>query len=248
MLAAPGFTQVKSYKEIKTPALRTLNMPQPKRMQLANGMVILLMEDHELPLIRGSALIHGGSRDVPADKAGLVGILAGAWRTGGTQSKTGDQLDDFLESRAARVETGGDEDSTAVRLDVLKDDFDTVFPIFLEILQQSGVPPGQDRSREDAAQHRHLPPQRRAADDPRPRAEQARLRRRARRTRGRRSTPPSPRSRATISSRSTSASSSRTTSSSASAATSTPRRWRRSCATRSRRGRKVRRRPLRRRR
>ena len=136
VLASPVFSQVKTYKDIKTPALRTFTVPQPKRIELSNGMVILLQEDHELPLIRGSALIHGGSRDVPADKAGLVGILAGSWRTGGTESRTGDQLDDILESKAARVETSGSEDSTRVSLDVLKGDFDFVFPIFVEILQK----------------------------------------------------------------------------------------------------------------
>ncbi len=135
-LASPGFTQVNSYKEIKTPVLRTFTVAQPKRIALANGMVIFLLEDHELPLIRGSAFIHGGSRDVAADKAGLVGILAGSWRTGGTESKTGDQLDDVLESKAARVETIGGEESTRVGIDVLKGDFDFVFPIFVEILQK----------------------------------------------------------------------------------------------------------------
>lgn len=131
----PLTAQVTSVNEIRTPPLRKLNMPQPKRVQLDNGMVILMMEDHELPLIRGGASIHGGGRDLPAGKAGLTEILGSAWRTGGTESKTGDQLDDFLEARAARVETGADDDSSSVRLDVLKDDFDTVFPIFLDILR-----------------------------------------------------------------------------------------------------------------
>ena len=135
-LASPGFSQVSNYKDIKTPPLRSFTQAQPKRVELANGMVIFLQEDHELPLIRGSALIHGGSRDVRAEKAGLVGILAGSWRTGGTETKTGDQLDDLLESRAARVETSGSEDATRVSLDVLKNDFDFVFPIFVELLQR----------------------------------------------------------------------------------------------------------------
>jgi len=135
MFAAPSFAQVKDYRQIKTPALRKLNMPQPKRIQLDNGLVIFLIEDHELPLIQGSAAIRGGEREVPAEKAGLASIYSQAWRTGGTESKTGDELDDLLESRAARVETGGDEDSTSVSMNVLKGDFDTVFPIFLDVLQ-----------------------------------------------------------------------------------------------------------------
>ncbi|HKR63249.1 MAG TPA: insulinase family protein [Thermoanaerobaculia bacterium] len=135
LFALSGVAQVKTYRDIKTPALRSFSMPQPKRIQLANGMVIFLQEDRELPLIRGSARIRGGSRDVPAAKAGLVGIYAQAWRTGGTATQKGDDLDQFLESRAARVETSGGADSTSVSLDVLKDDFDAVFPIWLDLLR-----------------------------------------------------------------------------------------------------------------
>lgn len=132
---ATAVAQVTDHRQIETPPLRDFAMPQPKRVELTNGMVIFLQEDHELPLIRGTATIRGGSRDVPADKAGLVSIYAQAWRTGGTAKRTGDELDELLESRAARVETGGSGDSTTVRLDVLKDDFDFVFPIFTEILR-----------------------------------------------------------------------------------------------------------------
>ena len=131
-----AFGQVKNYKDIKTPPLRSFTPVQPARVQLSNGMILLLQEDHELPLIRASALIHGGVRDTPAEKAGLVGILASSWRTGGTESKTGDQLDDILESRAARVETSGSEDATRVSMDILKNDFDFVFPIYLDVLRK----------------------------------------------------------------------------------------------------------------
>ena len=135
LVASGALGQVTSYRDIKTPSLRKFSMPQPKRIALANGMVLFLQEDHELPLIRGSARIRGGARDVPAAKAGLAGIYGQAWRTGGTTAKSGDDLDLFLESRAARVETGGGPDSTSVSLDVLKDDFDAVFPIWLDLLR-----------------------------------------------------------------------------------------------------------------
>ena len=135
-LIAPSFAQVSDYREIRTPPLHTMKIEQPKRIQLANGMVIFLMEDHELPLIRGSARIRGGSADVPANKAGMAGIYGQVWRTGGTQSKTGDELDDFLEARAARVEAGAGQDSTNISMNILKNDFDAVFPIFVDLLQR----------------------------------------------------------------------------------------------------------------
>ncbi len=134
-LAGPVMAQVKDPRQITTPPLRSFKVPQAKRVALPNGMVILLMEDRELPLISGTARIRGGARDIPAQKAGLLGILSQSWRTGGTQSKTGDQLDEFLESRAAVVETGGSADSTSVTFNVLKNDFDTVFPIFLDLIR-----------------------------------------------------------------------------------------------------------------
>jgi zinc protease len=132
-LGAAG--QVTDYKDIKTPKLRQFSMPQPKRIALPNGLVIFLQEDHELPLVRGSALIRGGGRDVPAAKTGLIGIYGQSWRTGGTTTHTGDQLDELLEARAAHLETGGGVDSTSVSLDVLKGDLDTVFPLFVDLLR-----------------------------------------------------------------------------------------------------------------
>jgi zinc protease len=115
--------------------LPTFHPQQPKRIELSNGMVIFLQEDHELPLIEGSARIRGGSRNEPASKVGLVDIFSEVWRTGGTKAQTGDQLDDFLEVRAAKVETGGGPDSTTISLSCLKGDFDDVFKVFVDLLQ-----------------------------------------------------------------------------------------------------------------
>jgi zinc protease len=135
-LAASAFAQVTDYHDIKPVPLRKFSMPQPKRIALANGMVIFLQEDHELPLIKGRALIRGGSRDIPAEKAGMLSIYTQSWRTGGTAASTGDQLDELLDARAARVETGGGVDTTTVAIDTLKGDFDAVFPIFLDVLRK----------------------------------------------------------------------------------------------------------------
>jgi len=124
------------WKEIQAPALHAFHPQPPKRIQLSNGMVIFLQEDHELPFIRGTARIRGGSRDEPAEKAGLVQIYGEVWRTGGTRGKTGDQLDDYLEAHAAKVETSGAHDSTSITWDCLKENLDDVFKVFLELLHE----------------------------------------------------------------------------------------------------------------
>jgi zinc protease len=128
-------SQATNWNQVPIPPLPAFHPPQPKRIELSNGMVIFLQEDHELPLINGSARIRGGSSDEPADKTGLVDLFGEVWRTGGTKSQTGDQLDDFLEIRAAKVETGGGADSTTIGLSCLKGDFDDVFKVFADLLQ-----------------------------------------------------------------------------------------------------------------
>jgi zinc protease len=129
-----GLAQVKEWNQIQSPPLPTFQPQQPIRVQLSNGMVIFLQPDHELPLITAFAEIRGGSVYAPANKAGLVSVYGDVWRTGGTKTKTGDQMDDFLEARAAKIETSGGSDSTSIGLDCLKGDFDAVFALYLELL------------------------------------------------------------------------------------------------------------------
>ncbi len=124
-----------SWEKVPIPPLRPFHPQEPRRVELPNGMVIFLQEDHELPLIDGTIRIRGGSREEPADKTGLVAIYADVWRTGGTTSKTGDELDDFLEAHAARVEASDSADSTFLSWSALKENFDQVFPVVLDLLQ-----------------------------------------------------------------------------------------------------------------
>ena len=127
--------QATGWKQVPIPPLRSFQPKQPKRIQLSNGMVIFLQEDHELPLIDGTARIRGGQSSEPANKSGLMDIYGEVWRTGGTKSQTGDQLDDFLEVRAAKVETGGGPDSTTISFSCLKGDLDDVFKAFVDVLR-----------------------------------------------------------------------------------------------------------------
>src|ERR1700740_2014940 len=105
MFLSPASAQVADWTQIQIPPLPAFHPKEPKRIELPNGMVIFLTEDHELPLIDGVARIRGGSREEPASKTGLVQLYGEVWRTGGTKTQTGDPLYAFLEERASKVET-----------------------------------------------------------------------------------------------------------------------------------------------
>ncbi len=134
-VTAPAPSQAQPWKSIPIPPLAPFHPAQPKRIQLKNGAVIFLAEDHELPFISGFVEMKGGARDEPAAKAGLVSLYGDAWRTSGTTTQDGDKLDDILEEKAAKVETNGDNDSTSIGWNCLKHDEDQVFAIVLDLLE-----------------------------------------------------------------------------------------------------------------
>ncbi|HEY2117323.1 MAG TPA: hypothetical protein VGJ51_19635, partial [Candidatus Angelobacter sp.] len=71
-----------SWQKVPIPALHQFKPQEPRRVQLPNGMVIFLQEDHELPLIDGTIRIRGGSREEPAGKVGMISLYSEVWRTG----------------------------------------------------------------------------------------------------------------------------------------------------------------------
>jgi len=126
--------QSKPWEQIPVPPLKEFKPQMPKRIELKNGIVLFLQEDHELPFVSGSVLIPGGALDEPVTKIGMVGLYGESWRTSGTAKMNGDAMDDFLEARAAHIETSGGENSTSLGWDSLKTDADSVFALALDLL------------------------------------------------------------------------------------------------------------------
>ena len=125
-----------SYKDLKYPPLRQVKIPEPVSFTLSNGMRVFLLEDHELPLINGLALVRTGNLFETSAKRGLSGIMADVMRSGGTHAKTGDQLDEELENIAASVESSMGESSASVSFSGLKESAPTILRIFKEVLTE----------------------------------------------------------------------------------------------------------------
>jgi zinc protease len=123
-----------SYKDLKFPPLRQIQIPNVERVTLPNGMQVYLLEDHELPLIGGFALVRTGNLFDPKDKIGLASITGTVIRSGGTKTTTGDQIDEKLENIAASVESDIGESSGRVSFSTLKENTDEVLAIFRDVL------------------------------------------------------------------------------------------------------------------
>jgi len=123
-----------NYKQLKYSKLGDIQVPEVQQVTLANGMRLFLLEDHELPLISVSARVRTGSIYEPPGKIGLAAITGIVMRTGGTVGRTGDEIDEQLESIAASVETGIGLNSGSAFVSVLKKDIDVGLEILADVL------------------------------------------------------------------------------------------------------------------
>ncbi|MFN2372092.1 MAG: M16 family metallopeptidase, partial [Candidatus Krumholzibacteriia bacterium] len=130
----------KPWEKIRIPELNEIRMPEYQRVELANGMVVYLAEDHEFPLLELSATIEVGSIYEPADKLGLAEMTGSVMRTGGTTSRDGDAIDELVEARGLSVETWIGQNSGGAYVSALSGDTELGLELLADILRHPAFP------------------------------------------------------------------------------------------------------------
>ncbi len=148
-------------RHMKFPPL-SFTPPKPERTQLANGLILYLLEDRELPLINLSMLIRSGSIYDPPELCGLASLTATLLRTGGTRQQSPRALNEELEFMGAKLEFSMGWESAGVYLSVPRKHF----PRALNILADLLINPGFDPEQLDLAKKQEIEKIRRSNDDP----------------------------------------------------------------------------------
>jgi len=117
--------------------------PDPDRVVLENGMVVYLLEDHELPLITLSATMRTGAWLDPAEKVGLAALTGTVMRTGGGGTRSAEQVDQELEQFAGDVGIAMGRLSGSASLDVLSKDFKRGLDIFAGLIRSPSFEPAR---------------------------------------------------------------------------------------------------------
>lgn len=138
---APAPTPV--YKTLKYPPLKQVQLPKIEQFTLPNGLKVMILENHELPLASGSLRIRTGALLESADKSGIAGLTGQVMRSGGTKRLKADELNAKLESMAASIEAGIGDDSGSVGFNCLKENLDEVLGLFKEVVTEPAF--AQDR-------------------------------------------------------------------------------------------------------
>lgn len=117
--------------------------PEPERVVLENGMVVYLLEDHELPLVSVTVTMRTGSWLDPIDKIGLASMTGAVMRTGGGGGLSAEQVDAELEQFAGDVSIGIGRQSGSASLDVLSKDVPRGLEILAGLLRRPAFDPGR---------------------------------------------------------------------------------------------------------
>lgn len=139
MVSTTAFGQ-KTHDQLEFPPINTFNMPDVTTFELRNGIKVYLVENNELPLISMTMLVRAGSYMDPADKVGLAGMTGQLIRGGGSESMSYTDLNELLEAKAASMETGFGLTSGSASMNILKEDFDELLPLFLDLIQNPAFP------------------------------------------------------------------------------------------------------------
>ncbi len=140
----------------------TYEIPKAERFVLANGMIVYLLSDVELPLVTVTAYVGSGGIYEPAEKAGLAGLASAVMRSGGVAGSTPEQLDGELEFMASGVECSTGADLGNVSLTTLRRNFDRTLELFGGVM----MTPAFNQARFDLAVKMSLEGLRRQNDDP----------------------------------------------------------------------------------
>jgi zinc protease len=119
-----------------------LKLPPFKRAKLKNGMTVLLLEQHDLPLVSFSFIVKAGSTADPAGKEGVASLTASLLRKG-TKQRSADQIAADLDFIGAQFGANAGLDFTSGRAEFVKKDLMKGMELFSDCLLNSAFPPAE---------------------------------------------------------------------------------------------------------
>jgi predicted Zn-dependent peptidase len=117
--------------------------PEPARVVLENGMVIYLLEDHELPMVTISALMRTGSWLDPPDKVGLAALTGTVMRTGGGGGLSAAEVDDELAKFGGHMTLTIGRQSGSASVEVFSKDLERALHLFAGALRTPAFEPAR---------------------------------------------------------------------------------------------------------
>lgn len=109
-----------------------MTLPVPVEKRLANGLRVITVERHDLPLVTASLVATGGGATDPEARAGVSNLASGLM-TKGTTTRSATQIARQIESLGASIESDTDRDGASVSVTVKSDQLGKALPILADV-------------------------------------------------------------------------------------------------------------------
>lgn len=107
--------------------------PQATQETLANGAVLLVSEQRNLPLVLVRVVLDAGSRRDPVGQPGLAHLTADLV-TEGTATRSAQEIKDQIDFIGAALDADAEQDYAVLSLQVLRKDLDTGLDLLADVL------------------------------------------------------------------------------------------------------------------
>jgi zinc protease len=111
-------------------------VPAPNVQRLANGLAVVTVESHGLPIVTASLVAAGGAASDPAGRAGAAG-LAAAVMTEGTRSRTAERIDREVEALGSSLSSEAGWDGALIGITVQTAELDPALAIIADVARNA---------------------------------------------------------------------------------------------------------------
>ncbi|MDH3492423.1 MAG: insulinase family protein [Acidobacteriota bacterium] len=119
-----------------------VKFPAVQRATLSNGLGILLLERHSIPIVNMALAVDAGTASDTAEKAGLASLTMGLLDEG-TKTRNAFEIANQLDSYGASLSTGNSRDLSLVRLQATKTNLAPSLEIFADVVLNPSFPADQ---------------------------------------------------------------------------------------------------------
>jgi len=120
--------------------LKPVDLPKLKHYQLENGLRVVIVENHEIPIVSVYAVFKAGVVDEPADLEGLARMTTRLMEEG-TSSKNSEDFASSMEYYGAKFETHADYEAITIGVTTLRENLEPSF----ELISEMGLSPSFDQ-------------------------------------------------------------------------------------------------------
>jgi zinc protease len=109
-------------------------LPAPVTMKLTNGMTLIVVEKHDLPLLTVQMIAAGGGGADPKGRAGLNSLTADLM-VKGTKTRSATQIANEVEKLGGSISSGAGWDASAVTLEVKSDQIVPAMAVLADVVR-----------------------------------------------------------------------------------------------------------------